>query len=179
MSATPPTPSRVTNAALIACLATAAFTGCVTGASPAAQPNASTQPPLAKTPTGTLIVYSATYAPTLEQGEYPVHTNYTIATPDDKVTEHVKNATGPFTADPARVLLPTGEYHVRAQYDGGGFVVVPVSIEPDKTTVIDLDGEHLSQQLPGRGPFAHGPIKNRERVTLPNGQTVGWRATMQ
>lgn len=92
---------------------------------------------------GTLIVYSATYPQTLEQSEYPAHTNYTIATPDDEVIEHVTNATGSFNSRPAKVSLPAGEYHVRAQYNGGRFVIVPVLIEPNKTTTLDLDGETL------------------------------------
>jgi hypothetical protein len=116
---------------------------------------------------GELTVYSATYSPTLEQSEYPAHTNYTIATVDDHVIEHVTNATGTFNSRPARVSLPAGEYHVRAQYNGGRFVTVPVVIEPDKITVVDLDGEALSQRR----------AVGREMVRLPDGQVVGWSAT--
>ena len=116
---------------------------------------------------GRLLVYSATYAPTLEQSEYPRHTNYTIATANDKVIERVTNATGSFFSQPASVALPSGEYHVRAQYDRGGFVVVPVVIEPGKTTVVDLDGEALSQHLD----------THSDKVRLPDGHVVGWRAT--
>jgi hypothetical protein len=90
---------------------------------------------------GELLVYSATYPQTLEQSEYPAHTDYTIATADDRVIERVSNATGTFASRPARVTLPAGEYHVRAQFKGGRFVTVPVSIEPGKTTIVDLDGE--------------------------------------
>jgi hypothetical protein len=91
--------------------------------------------------TGYLVVYSATYPSTLEQSEYPAHTDYTVATPDDKLIEHVNNATGTFNSRPAKVSLRAGEYHVRAQNKGGRFVTVEVAIEPGKTTVIDLDGE--------------------------------------
>lgn len=124
-------------------------------------------PPLAQRRIGKLIVYSATYTPTVEQSEYSVHTNYTIATPNDKVIERVDNATGTFNSKPASVALPPGEYHVRAQYDGGGFVVVPVVIEPGKTTIVDLDGEALPQH----------PDTNPDKVRLPDGHVVGWRAT--
>ncbi len=96
--------------------------------------------------TGYLLVYSATFPQTLEQSEYRAHTNYTIATSDDKVVEHVINARGSFNSRPARVSLPAGEYHVRAQNSGGQFVTVPVVIEADKTTVVDLDGETLSRR---------------------------------
>lgn len=117
--------------------------------------------------TGDLVVYSETYAATPEQSEYPAHTNYTIATSDDKVIAHVTNATGTFNSRPARVSLPAGQYHVRAQYNGGRFVTVPVTIEPNKTTVIDLDGEPISQ----------GRAAAREIVRLPDGHAVGWSAT--
>ena len=131
-------------------------------------PDCTTHGPTAVEPSaGDLVVYSATYAQTLEQSEYPAHTNYTIATPNDKVIEHVSNATGTFNSRPARVSLPAGQYHVRAQYNGGRFVTVPVTIEPNKTTVIDLDGEPISQ----------GRATAREMVRLPDGQVVGWSAT--
>ena len=82
-------------------------------------PDCTTHGPTAVEPgAGDLVVYSATYAQTLEQSEYPAHTNYTIATPNDKVIEHVSNATGTFNSRPARVSLPAGQYHVRAQYNG-------------------------------------------------------------
>jgi hypothetical protein len=89
--------------------------------------------------TGYLVVYSATYPSTLEQSEYPTHTDYTVATPDDNVIEHVKNARGTFNSRPAKVSLRAGEYHVRAQNNRGRFVTVQVAIEPGKTTVIDLE----------------------------------------
>jgi hypothetical protein len=114
---------------------------------------------------GDLVVYSATYAPTVEEGEYPVHTNYTIATPDDKVIQHVSNRAGPFQAYPATVALPSGEYHVRAQYDRGGFVVVPVVIVSGKTTIVNLNGGE--------------PDTAKEVVRLPDGRVVGWRATSE
>jgi hypothetical protein len=130
-------------------------------------PDCASVPP-SGTQTGDLVVYSATFPQTLEQSEYPAHTDYTIATPDDKVIEHVTNATGTFNSRPARVSLPPGQYHVRAQYNGGRFITVPVSIEPNETTVIDLDGETIKQ-----GSRATA----KEVVRLPNGRVVGWSAT--
>jgi len=117
--------------------------------------------------TGTLIVYSATYAPVVEQSEYPIHTDYTVATLGDHVIERVSNGTGSFFSDPAKVSLPAGEYHVRAQYDRGGFVIVPVVIAANKTTVVDLDGE-ASPQVRNTGAG---------KVRLPDGHVVGWQAT--
>jgi hypothetical protein len=156
---------------------------CATHGPTAAEPNSAPEPDAASPPSaaekpnaaapspssgrnGDLIVYSATYSPTLEQSEYPAHTNYTIATVDDQVIEHVKNATGTFNSRPARVSLPAGEYHVRAQYDRGGFVIVPIVIEPGKTTVVDLDGAALSRHL----------SVGNEVVRLPDGHVIGWQS---
>ena len=122
-------------------------------------------PAAAHTPAGHLNVYSATYAPTLEQGEYPAHTDYTIAAPDGEVIQHVKNATGSYGSRPALVSLSPGQYHVRAQYARGGFVVVTAVIEPGKTTVLDLNDEPLPEGSRG--------VKE---VRLPDGKVVGWRA---
>ncbi len=116
--------------------------------------------------TGDLIVYSATYTPTVEQGEYPVHTNYTVGTPDDKVIKHVSNRAGPFQAYPETVALPAGDYHVRAQYDRGGFVVVPVVIVPGKTTIVNLNGS----EFPSRSDTPEDVVR------LPDGRVAGWRS---
>lgn len=120
------------------------------------------EPPLTGGGTGKLVVYSATYAPVVEQSEYPVHTNYTISTPDDHIIERVSNATGPFFSYPAKVSLPAGEYHVRAQHDGGGFIIVPVVIAANKTTVVDL--EHCCQNL--NRPPSVGSIEDRTMYPL-------------
>jgi hypothetical protein len=139
------------------------------------------------TGTGDLIVYSATYAPTLEQSEYTAHTNYTIATPDDKVLQRVANATGSFASRPARVSLPPGEYHVRAQYEGGRFVIVRIVIEPGKTTVLDLERETAKQVSATKitpatetAPAIETTPATEsatEIIRLPNGKAVGWLAT--
>jgi hypothetical protein len=115
---------------------------------------------------GSLVVYSATYPQTLEQSEYPAHTNYTVSTVDDKIIERVANNRGSYGASPSIVELPCGDYHVLAQYGRGRFVVVPVSIRAGRTTVVDLDGE----PLPPGAPRAQEPIR------LPGGELAGWRA---
>ncbi len=109
-----------------------------------------------------LQVYSATYASTIEQSEYPVHTDYTIET--NRVVEHVRNLSGPFNALPARVTLSPGRYRIKAQYDGGRFVVFPVNIEPDTLTTVNMNNETLQ---PGADP-------TREPIRLPDGREVGW-----
>lgn len=111
-----------------------------------------------------LQVYSATYASAIEQSEYPVHTDYTIETTDDRVLQHVRNLSGPFNAFPARVTLSPGRYRIKAQYDGGKFVDFPVEIEPGTLTTVNLNNEILQ---PGADP-------TRKPIRLPGGREVGW-----
>jgi hypothetical protein len=118
---------------------------------------------------GTLVVYSATYASTLEESEYPAHTDYTVATPSDTVIERVSNRTGSFDRRPASVNLPPGEYHVRAQYNRGGFVTIPVVIETGKVTTLSLDGSPIP---PGDSP---APVS----LYGPAGVVIGWRVTRE
>ena len=141
--------------------------GC-TGSAPLAvvSPRAMSAPRTAGV--GELVVYSATFAPTLEEGEYPAHTDYTVATADDRVIEHVTNRTGSFDKRPATVSLASGEYHVRAQYGRGGFVVVPVEIEAGKTTTIDLDGRPM--------PVGESAGGGADPIQLPGGSVIGWSA---
>jgi hypothetical protein len=72
-----------------------------------------------------------------------------VATTGDIVIKRVSNRSGSFDKRPASVHLPPGEYHVRAQYAGGRFVVIPVTIENGKTTTIDLTAGPLP---PGAKP---------------------------
>ena len=134
--------------------------GCATTATPL---------PTSTAASGTLVVYSATYPSTLEESEYPSHTDYTVATANDTVVERVSNRTGSFEKRPASVNLPPGEYHVRAQYSRGGFVTVPVVIETGKITIVSLDGSSIPpSETPAPVPV-HGP----------NGAVVGWQATTE
>ncbi len=164
-------PRRVVGAAA-ACgwlVGLAGVAGCATSAPLASVGGASPQPRCSAPATsGSLVVYSATYAQTLEQFEYPAHTNYTVATTRDEVLERVANNTGSFGAYPAAVTLPCGNYHVRAQYGRGRFVVVPIAIHAGKTTVLDLDGEPLSPEV----------ARTKEAIRLPDGEIAGWRATI-
>jgi hypothetical protein len=71
------------------CLTAIIMAGCATRAALVVQNPLGPGPASPARGTGDLVVYSATYTPTVEEGEYPVHTNYTIATPDDEVIKHV------------------------------------------------------------------------------------------
>jgi hypothetical protein len=144
--------------AALTCLATlVALGGCTGGAPPARGPWAGS---------GELLVYSATFTPTLEEGEYPAHTDYSIATTNDQPIERVSNQTGSFDKRPATVSLAPGEYHIRAQYDRGGFVTIPVVIEAGKMTTIDLDG----RAMPKGGSPAAEPIR------VAGEKVVGWKS---
>jgi hypothetical protein len=132
--------------------------GCATTAAPL---------PTSTAASGILVVYSATYPSTLEESEYPSHTDYTVATANDAVVERVSNRTGSFDKRPASVNLSPGEYHVRAQFSRGGFVTVPVVIETGKITTLTLDGSPIpASETPTPMPI-HGP----------NGAVIGWQVT--
>ena len=163
--------------------------GCATNAPLALEPTASSGtsslpvgPDISPTPgpagTGNLVVYTATFVPTLEEGEYPEHTDYTVATVRDKVVRHVTNRTGSFDKRPATVTLIAGEYHVRAQWTSndfagergptrarGGLVIIPVIVGAGTTITIHLDGS----------PMPLGVALAPEPIRLPDGGVVGWR----
>jgi hypothetical protein len=114
---------------------------------------------------GVLVVYSAPRVGAYAQSEYPVYTDYTIYSHDDKVVQRVDNRAGSFYQNPATVSLRPGEYRVKALAGRGGFVVVPVIIEEGKTTVVDLDGTAVPQDSKVEGQW----------VRLPDGHIVGWQ----
>lgn len=118
---------------------------------------------------GTLVVNTPTYAATFAQSEYPVHTEYTLLSRDQKVIQRVANRTGSFESNPVKVPLSPGEYRVQASLRRSGLVIVPVVIAAGQVTVVDLDGTVLPQNLPCDGNW----------VRLPDGHVVGRRAPAQ
>jgi len=156
-----------TSRRIVVCLVvTLVQVGCATPARKTHGPAASVP---ASAASGILVVYTATYPATLEESEYPAHTDYTVATPNDTVIERVSNRTGSFDKRPASVNLPPGEYHVRAQYSRGGFVTVPVVIETGKITTLTLDGSPVPlDETPAPVP-----------IHSPNGSVIGWRVTKE
>ncbi len=74
----------------------------------------------------------------------------------------VPNQTGVYNGDPDVVALPVGTYRVKAEAYGVGWVSVPIVIERDRTTVVDLNGEWWTDH----------PLADRA-VTLPNGSVIG------
>ena len=108
-------------------------------------------------------------------GRYPVayelaHTAYTIRREDGRIIEHVRNAKGPDDPQPKVVALPPGRYQVEAeaQEPNGQMVsvILPVVVEPGKTTVA-----HLADQWKPGTQFREADV-----VRLPDGQIAGWMA---
>jgi hypothetical protein len=112
---------------------------------------------------GRLKVYSMSYVGSVDGDiERYVHTQYTVYANDGKKVRSVPNQTGVYNGDPDIVALPVGTYRVKAEAYGVGWVSVPVVIERDRTTVVDLNGEWWTDH----------PLADRA-VTLPNGSVIG------
>lgn len=123
-------------------------------------------PPAVALNEGRLVVYSMSYLGSMDADiERYVHTPYTVYSPDGARVRSVGNQTGLFNGDPDKVRLPAGQYRVKAEASDGGWVFVPVVIEPGKTTVVDLNGEWWSDHA----------LADRA-VKLPNGSVVGAEA---
>ncbi|HUI61301.1 MAG TPA: hypothetical protein VLX90_13820 [Steroidobacteraceae bacterium] len=118
---------------------------------------------------GTLLVYSATRVTTSDDSEYPVHTPYTIYGRSEQVVRRIENTSGLFSKDPQTVSLKPGEYRIKALAAGAGYVVIPVIIESQRTTVVDLDGSALPQ---GSRSCRNGD-GGAGWVRLPDGHVVG------
>lgn len=90
-------------------------------------------------PEGRLVVYSATEThPSGDSTFYYPHSSYTIYSPGGERFKWVENHIGLDDQSPMLVTLPAGKYDVHAQSDFGP-VVVPVLIEPFKTTEVNLE----------------------------------------
>lgn len=97
------------------------------------------------------------------------HTDYTIYTQDGKVFEHVKNARNYEDPQPALVSLPAGSYKIEARAHDYGWVTVPVVIETNKLTVVNLQ----------RAPIpALRSIDRADAVMLGGERILGWRANL-
>ncbi len=123
---------------------------------------------------GTLLVYSAFYAgPQQFLADPPEdvrqHTPYSIFAEDGHLLQTVKkNVSGPWSEDPATVQLPPGRYSIEARANGYRKVIVPVVIAVGLVTSIHLDGESSDTDI--------GAANSPDRVRLPNGVVVGWKA---
>ena len=117
---------------------------------------------------GYLVVYSA-WSRFVDQGSTGHHSRYTL-TPDDGTPSRVIiNHADRFDEGPLRLPLAPGAYHVSARSAHFGRVSVPVIIQPHQTTFVYLDGS------------AHPELQTSSQanaVKLPDGEIVGWSATV-
>jgi hypothetical protein len=116
---------------------------------------------------GELVVYSALEVVNPVSSDFPTHAAYTIYGADGKLFQRVDNRSGSFYQSPAIVVLPQGEYTVKAPVANYGVVTVPVVIKENETTTLDFNGGHFRQKKPtGAGQW----------VRLPSGEVIGMRA---
>ena len=114
---------------------------------------------------GALVVYSET-RPFSGDPDYLIHTGYTLLTPQGALIQLVDNHSGIQRREPTEVTLPVGRYSVLARDARYGTIRLIAIIEPGRTTVIDLNGELLSE-----------PDKESDRwVRLPTGRIIGLRS---
>jgi hypothetical protein len=97
------------------------------------------------------------------------HSNYSIYNQNGRLLKRVINAMGHYDSAPQQVLLPPGQYVVKARAADYFWVRVPVTIEPGRTTRVHLDDNWKSS----------ADLQESELVILPNGNPVGWRAANQ
>ncbi len=120
--------------------------------------------------TGRLIVHTATEEKRAGKDfVYYVHTEYVVRTQDDRMFKWVPNHAGNTDQSTQIVSLPTGIYEVVASSEGYGRIHVPVVIRAGQTTEVDLEGRWTE-----RG----NPTTDGDMVRLPNGQIIGWSASL-
>jgi hypothetical protein len=123
---------------------------------------------------GSLVVYSAfdvhadftSTAPGRHR-----HTDYRIFSEDGKLLQAVHNDTRSILGGPVEVSLSPGTYHIAARGNGYGIVTLTVVIAPHQITTVHLEG--------GGSWSNKGALNQTNAVRLPNGQIVGWRASVE
>jgi hypothetical protein len=126
-----------------------------------------------QTALGSLLVYSA-YEVNADfnsrDTHRPLYSDYRIIDADGQLRQLVHNNSGTMLQRPEVVELPAGSYHVIAQANGYGFVIVPVAIVGGQTTVVHLQG--------GVPWPDHPAFTDANSVRLPDGEIVGWKSVM-
>jgi hypothetical protein len=120
---------------------------------------------------GTLIVYSAfaTDADFYNRNPYGRrYTDYKIMTADGRLYQKIHNNNDTLLQDAPPVNLPPGNYQVRAQSNGHGYVTVPVVIGSHQTTVLHLEGGGAWQKREA--------LDDSNAVHLPGGEIIGYRS---
>jgi hypothetical protein len=114
---------------------------------------------------GRLVVYTAREVND-PVSYFPTPSSYSIYTDDGRLLQRVDNRAGSLYQDPSLVSLPAGRYKVKGRATNDGEVLVPVVIEENKTTLVDLEGVTFPQ---------HKPTGAGQWIRLPNGQVIGQR----
>jgi hypothetical protein len=117
-------------------------------------------------PQGHLMVYSVSYVGSEDADiERLVHSSYEIYAPDGQLVRSVDNQSGLYGSEPTLESLPPGRYQVTADAYRVGRVSVPVVVELNRTTVVDLNEDLWSDRTVADNA-----------VRLPNGAVIGSRA---
>jgi hypothetical protein len=117
---------------------------------------------------GYLVVYSA-WSNFVDQGSTGHHSRYIIKSDDGKFSREVINHVDRFDEGPIQLSVAPGAYHVSARSAHFGRVNIPVVIHRRQTTFVYLDGSS-HRNAPSDA--------QKDAVKLPNGEIVGWSATV-
>ena len=123
---------------------------------------------------GSLVVYSAFDVHADFTGVDPDrhrYTDYRIFSEEGELLQVVHNDTGTMLEGPAEIGLSAGTYRIAARSNGYGVVTLPVVIAPHRITTVHLEGG---------GSWSNKRASNQTNaVRLPDGQIVGWRASIE
>jgi hypothetical protein len=162
---------------ILALMATAIlYAGCASEQNPVALdavgPAQLSKPDPATADQGTLVVYSAANPQPDFGARDPyrqVFSNYEIYSTDGRLLKKIHNNDDTMLQRPVGVGLPAGKYTVQARANGYGLVSVPVMIQAGQNTVVHLEGG---------SNYGNHTASDTNMVRLPDGQIVGWRASL-
>jgi hypothetical protein len=122
---------------------------------------------------GCLIVYSA-YRRNADFNSrdpyHPEYSDYQIFSNPEGFSRRIHNNSGNSMQSVLPVRLAAGQYKVKARANTYGYVIVPVVILPNQTTILHLEGD---------GNWPDPSLFNQTNaVRLPDGLVVGWRANV-
>ena len=110
-----------------------------------------------------ILVVLTPFEPVVTDADQPCRESYEILSEAGALVRAVPRA-----REPVRVLLPVGNYRVRATVAGYGMITVPVELSSLRTTTVHLDGRanYLREKFPGKA-----------LVSLPDGRIIGFRGS--
>lgn len=162
--------------ALMTMMAGAFLSGCATGNNRLVLNTVGPDPSLpditqTASTNGWLMVYSAyrRNADFNSRDAYrPESSDYKIFSSAGEFQQRIHNNSGNSLQSVVPVTLPAGEYRVKARANGYGYVIVPVVILSNQTTILHLEGD---------GNWPNPSLFNQTNaVRLPDGLIVGWKS---